>query len=491
MAAASSEDGASGTASPRAGATKARRGRIFASYEAANRFLDDRVNVERLRAHRVKQETFKLDRMRAMLSAIGDPQATLRCVHVAGSKGKGSVCEMVASCLRSCGYTVGLYTSPHLVDVRERIRVETEASDDDDRITEDAFVRVISRARDAVNAVKAKHGEATYFEILTLAALLHFAEQAVDVAVIEVGLGGRLDSTNIVTPDVCAITHIQMEHRAILGETLEKIAFEKAGIMKPAVPVISVPQEEGVIEVFRQRAAEVGSELFVLGQEIDYSTRFEAAHQMKPHVRVCVTTDKSNFEHLPSPLPGEHQAANCGLALAIIDRLRRVGFECPDVPVAEGLSRTPRRGRMEQVWDEPRVIIDGCHTKESVSGLVAALGASERFDSLVVIFGCSADKDVGPMLDEIGRGADKIIFTKASDNPRAMEPGELLSMFNERSEKMAQCEPNVKEAINAAARAVGRPRVGGADLIVVAGSFHLAGEAKALFEAKKRVTAGV
>lgn len=458
---------------------KRRRGRAFASYEAALAFLNETVNVERIRAHRVDPATFKLDRMRAMLEVEGNPHASLRCVHVAGSKGKGSVCEMVASCMRACGYAVGLYTSPHLVDVRERVRVSGEA------ISEGAFVAAMSRARDAAKAVAGAHGDATYFELMTMAAFIHFAEQAVDLAVIEVGLGGRLDSTNVITPVAVGLTAIQLEHTAILGDTLAKIAAEKAGIMKPGVPAVSVPQAPEVLEVFRAKAAEVGCDLAVLGQEIDFSVRFESAHQMGPHARVCVTTDVSLYEHLPAPLPGEHQAQNCGLALAILDRLRRSGMEAPERPVAEGLAKTPRRGRMEMVWPEPRIMIDGAHTHESIRGLIQALGATQKFDSLVVIFGCSADKNIPAMLDEVGRGADKIIFTRASNNPRAADPADLLRRFEEKHEKMAQLEPTVKDAINAAYRAVGR-----GDLIVVTGSFHLAGEAKGLLEAKKRGVQG-
>ncbi|MEM7623966.1 MAG: cyanophycin synthetase, partial [Planctomycetota bacterium] len=171
---------------------------------------------------------------------------------------------------------------------------------------------------------------------------------------------------------------------------------------------------------------------------------------------------------------------NCGVALAILDRLRAAGFECDERSVAIGLATTQRRGRAEQVWDEPRVVIDGAHTHESVRALVNALGATEKFDSLVAIFGCAADKNVEAMLDEVSRGADKVIFTAAQSNPRAMEPGELASMFEARNEKMSQIEPDVRTAINAAARAVGRD-----DIILVTGSFYLAGEAKALFDSKR------
>lgn len=462
---------ASGVIEP---APKKRRFRPFSSYSAALKFLDDRVNFERVRPQRVDREGFTLDRMHALLAALGDPQESLSVVHVAGSKGKGSTCEMVASCMRACGSTVGLYTSPHLTDVRERARINGEPID------ETGFIRCLSRCRDAAKEIAGEHGEPTYFELTTAMALVHFAEQAVDLAVLEVGLGGRLDSTNVVRPVVCGISEIQLEHTAILGDTLEEIAAEKAGIMKPGVPVVTVPQTKEVLTKFRAIAGEVGAELLVLGKDIDYSSRFEASHGMGPHARVCVSSDRSAYEHLPVPLMGEHQAPNCGLALAIVDQLRGKGFNAPEREVALGLAATPRHGRMEMVWDEPPIMIDGAHTGESVRALVRGIGAHLRCDSMVVIFGCAADKNIDEMLEEIGRGADKIIFTKSSTNPRAMNPAELRKRFEALTGKMAQVEPTAKDAINVAARAVGRD-----DLILVTGSFWLAGEARALLEAKK------
>ena len=177
--------------------------------------------------------------------------------------------------------------------------------------------------------------------------------------------------------------------------------------------------------------------------------------------------NRSNHEHLPVPLPGQHQAFNCGLALAILDKLRDRGFDTGERPVAVGLAKTPRMGRLEEVWQTPRILIDGAHTTDSIHALIKAIGAHIRYDSMVVIFGCAADKDVDGMIDKIGLGADKIIFTKSASNPRAADPNDLKTLFVERHGKMAQVEPTLKEAINVAARAVGR-----GDLILVTGSFY-------------------
>lgn len=447
----------------------------FVNHEAALAFLNSRTNFERVRQDRIDADEFKLDRMHALMAELGDPHKSLKVVHVAGSKGKGSTCEMVASCLGASGYTTGLFTSPHLVDVRERIRIGG------DMVLREIFDEALARVRDAARSIEKKLGPATYFEILTAVGLLIFAEQAVDIAVVEVGLGGRLDCTNVVHPTVVGLTEIQLEHTQILGDTLEKIAAEKAGIMKPGVVAISVPQTDGVLEVFRAKAAQTGADLRVLAQDIVYSCRFEAAFGKGPHPKVCVGEEGKGFEHLSVPFLGEHQAANCGLALAILCELRHHGFELPERSVAAGLQQTPRRGRLEEIHAPPRVIVDGAHTPESVRAALRAAGAHLKYDSMVVVFGCATDKQIDGMLDELVRGADKVVFTRSTLNPRSMDPGELARRFAEREDApMALVEPDPRSAINAAARAVGKH-----DVVLVIGSFYLAGEVKGMFEAKR------
>lgn len=448
---------------------------VCVDYDAALAYLNDRTNFERVRQDRVAADAFKLDRMRAVAAAMGNPQDTLNIVHIAGSKGKGSTCEMVASCLQACGYTTGLFTSPHMIDVRERIRVGGEP------VSTGVFAAAMERVRDAEASLPPDMGRCTWFEVITAAALLIFAEMAVDVAVLEVGLGGRLDCTNIVSPAVVGLTTIQLEHTQILGDTVGLIAAEKAGIMKPGAVVISVPQDEATLEVFRRVASDTGAILKLLGEDVLYSCRFESAHGRGPHPRVCVGEEGKGFEHLSVPLLGEHQAPNCGLALAILCELRGRGYKLPERSVAAGLERTPRRGRLEIIHAPPRIIVDGAHTPDSVRATLRATGAHLKYDSMVVIFGCSSDKDVDGMLRELSRGADKVIFTRSSLNPRAMDPHELAARFAELDESlMVQVEPTVKDAVNAAGRAV-QPQ----DAILIMGSFYLAGEAKGLFEQKR------
>lgn len=451
-------------------AVPARGPSLFASYEDALAYLAERVNVERVAPASVDPHVFKLDRMFALMKELGDPQKSFASVHVAGSKGKGSVCEMTASCLEGCGLTTAIYTSPHLVDVRERFRIGKEM------ISREDFRLAAEKVASAAAKVRGEWGEATYFEVTTAMAFVYFADQAVDIAVVEVGLGGRLDSTNVLTPLVSAITAIQLEHTDLLGKTLAEIAREKAGIIKPGVPCVTIAQQDPSIEaVFREVAAEKGSALKIVGRDIEFSSRMEFSPELGQHTRVCVGTERSSFEHLPVPLKGEHQAANCGLVLAILEELRLQGFKLGEREVAAGLAQTHAPGRMELVHASPRIFIDGAHNPESIGCLIKALGAHVRYDSLVVIFGCAKDKDVKGMLARMATGADKVIFTKASGNARAAEPKDLQRKFAEVSGNASQVAPSVREAINLASRAVTR-----GDIICVTGSFYIAGEAKKL-----------
>ncbi len=465
--------------SPEAGGPKPKRpgGSAFANLQEANEFLRSRLNVEAMNPAKLDvPATFRLDRMSALLERLGNPQGLIKTVHIAGSKGKGSVCEMLSSCLEACGYTVGVYTSPHLVDVSERIRISQV------RITESEFTSLLSRAAGASEDLPKTVGEATSFELFTAVALLHFAEQAVDVAIIETGMGGRFDATNVIQPEVVALTAVQLEHTALLGKTLTEIASHKAGIIKAGAPAVSVPQHPEVVKVFRDEAAALGTTVEFLGEEIDFSYRMESSTELGPHSRVVVTSTRSSFEHLPAPFKGEHQAINCGLALAVLDKLRQRGFETPEQRVALGLARTPSHGRLEMIHPRPRIMIDGAHTPASVQALMKAVGAQIRYDSMVCVFGCAADKDVPGMLQSLATGADKIIFTRASDNARSMDPRDLQRKFAEVSGKMTQTAPCVKDALNTAARAVS-PRD---DLILVTGSFAVAGEAKRLMHQRAR-----
>ncbi len=433
------------------------------SLAVAMRYLNERPDFERMRTMKYGEHTFKLDRMRKLLTALGNPQQQVKTVHVTGTNGKGSTVAMIASMLRNCGYAVGVYTSPHLVDVRERVQIDGQP------ISKSDFVETVQEVAQAA----AKLGEEpTFFEIMTAVGFLHFAEQAVDVAVIEVGLGGRLDSTNVITPLVSVVTAIDLDHTRLLGGTKAAIAREKAGIFKKGVPALFFEQEPEVDNVMREAAAAVGADLRVVNKDIEFSSRFCVTPDLGPHTRVCMYTRTSRLEHLPVPLPGEHQAGNCGLALAAVDILKGYGFELPEDKLTAGLAATKVPGRMDLVSDRPRILADGAHNPAAMNALMRCVGAHVPYDSMVCVFGCCADKDIGEMLDKVNLGADKVIFTRASATPRAAAPDDLQKLFQERSGKMSQIARTVPEAIEMAIRAVSRE-----DLICVTGSFYVVGEA--------------
>lgn len=463
-----------------------KKGPVLGTYAAALKWLHDRTDVERISPSRLAHDTFKLDRMHALMGLLDNPHRAFRSVHIAGTKGKGSTCMMTATCLEACGYTVGLYTSPHLIDLRERIQLNRKM------ISQAEFTRVAQRVADAAANLDDAQDDApdhepgtppaepTFFELVTAIAFVYFAEQAVDAAVVEVGLGGRLDSTNVLTPEVTAITSISLDHTQILGDTVEKIAREKAGIFKPGVPALVTQAKPPVLQVFREVAGETGAPLQVVGIDVDFSLRYENNPKEGTLIRVNLSTERNTFEHLVVPLRGEHQAGNCGLALAILDKLSERGFKTPANKVTRGLSMVKMPGRMELAWDSPRVLLDGAHNTDSLKCVIKAIGAHIPYDSMVVIFGCASDKDIDGMLKELGLGADKVIFTKVAGNQRARDERELARRFTEITGKMSQTAPDFATALGLAARAVGRE-----DLICVTGSLHLVGEAKKYLDAKR------
>jgi dihydrofolate synthase/folylpolyglutamate synthase len=449
-----------------------------ATFDQALSLLLARADLEKARVDEKLKHEYKLDRMRALLAAMGNPQESIRCVHIAGTKGKGSTCEMVATCLEACGYTVGLYTSPHLVSIRERLRLNGRP------ISEADFVSITASVISAAQDVERAHGPCTFFELTTAMGFQFFAEQAVDCAVIEVGLGGLLDCTNVITPEVAAISTIGFDHMQILGDTLELIAEQKAGIFKPGVPALVIDQTPSVVQVFRDVAQRVGAPLTVVGQDIEFAHRMEFPAGQTPILRLNLTTPRHEYEHVAVPLAGEHQALNCALALAIIDKLCERGFHCPVENVLAGLARVKLPGRFEIINSSPRVLLDGAHNPESMRALMKTIGTYLQYDALLVIFGCAADKDVKPMLQALSMAADKVIFTAAEGNARAARPQDLAKMYYEVSDgKAAQVSKNLTDALN-----IARPSVNRSDLVCITGSFYLVGEAKKLMAAKAQAS---
>lgn len=434
------------------------------TYKGALSYVDSLTNFERTRPPQYNRQNFSLARMNRLLSAMGNPHKTFKTAHVAGTKGKGSTCTMLAEMLQACGMQVGLYTSPHLLDIRERIAVNGQP------ISEADFTKAVAAVIAALP--KAKLSEPTFFEVLTAAAFHHFAAVGLDIAVIETGLGGRLDCTNVITPEVVGITSISYDHMAQLGTSLEQIAAEKAGVFKKNVPAVAAPQRPNVREVLLRAAEEAATPLRFSDEGVDFSYRFEFSRSIGRHARICLTTPTSRFEHLHVPLLGEHQAINCGLALNMLDVLKQRGLAVDDQLAMTGLTRVKLRGRMQIISENPRILVDGAHNAASIDALMRAIGQNIPCDSMVVIFGCQKDKDISGMIRRIQLGADKIIFT-STGHPRSADPAELAAEYFDRSAgKMAQVAKRLDDAMRIATSAITRD-----DLVCITGSFYLVAEA--------------
>ena len=459
---------------PRVARVRAKR--PLKSYKQAISYLFEKTDYEKQRHLRYNATTFNLDRMEKLLSLLGKPHKKIHTVHIAGTKGKGSTATMLARMLEANGYTVGLYTSPHVVSLHERITVDSKM------ISESQMLGLLNRVYAPVEKIS-KTDPPTFFEIMTAMAFMHFVDRKVDIAVIETGLGGRLDSTNVIHPEVVGITSLSIDHQHQLGDTIESIAMEKAGVFKRGVPIVTVQQEPAAMLVLKARAIAVKAPLNVTGGDnIDFSHRFETSREHGPHTRICLTTPTSKFEHLQVPLHGKHQAINCGLALAILDKLKSSGYRIDDEKAIRGLESVSLTGRMEMICDDPRVMIDAAHNAASIQALIRAIGQNIPYDSMVVIFGCNNDKDIDGMLHQLQYGADKVIFTR-SNSAKAASAQDLADRYTRLCGKMCQTAVGLGEALRLAKSAVTKE-----DLICITGSFYLIGQAKTRFQPNLKTT---
>jgi len=441
----------------------------FRAYDQAIEYLFGKTDYEKQRNLRYNVTTFNLERMEKLLRLVGNPHKKISAVHIAGTKGKGSTATMLAKMLEANDYNVGLYTSPHVLHLHERIMVNSKM------INESQMLGLLNRIHSPVEKVS-KADPLTFFEIMTTLAFMHFADRRVDIAVVETGLGGRLDSTNVIQPKVIGITSLSIDHQRQLGGTLDSIAREKAGVFKRGVPIITVEQDPDAMRVLKSEALAASAPLHVTGRDIDFSHRFENSREHGPHTRICLSTPTSRFEHLRVPLHGIHQAINCGLALAMLDKLKEGGYKIDLEKARRGLENISLAGRMEMICEDPRIMIDAAHNAASIKVLIQAIGQNIPYDSMVVIFGCNNDKDIEGMLKALQYGADKVIFTR-SNSPKAVYPDDLAEMYTEICGKMCQAALTLDQALQLAKNAVGKE-----DLICITGSFYLIGQAKARFQ---------
>jgi dihydrofolate synthase/folylpolyglutamate synthase len=437
------------------------------AYNLALDYLYSYVDYSLKHASELAKANFNLDRMRALMGELGDPHARYPILHVAGTKGKGSVCALAASGLQAAGYRVGLYTSPHLIDYCERIRVDGQP------ISHPELVDLVELAKPAV----ARIPELTTFEITTALGLRHFADKQVDVAVIEVGLGGRLDATNVVLPQVSVITSLSYDHMAVLGDTLDKIAAEKAGIIKPSVPVISAPQKEEALEVLKRIAGERNAPFSLVGREITFrplqhSLDGQSLRVVGPHDALTVKI----------PLLGAHQVQNAATALAALWKMRDQGLEIPDMALQAGFSAVKWPARFQVVRREPPVILDSAHNQDSFARLRQALDDYFPRRPVYLVFGASEDKNISGMFEEIRPKVNRVFITRA-DHPRAL-PTDQIVEFAER----AGLPHTVLSPVEAAFAAALEASTKDGSIVVSAGSMFVTAEAMAFWQ--KRQTPG-
>lgn len=420
------------------------------------------------RLHQAGVSSFSLSRMEELLRAFGKPDDKLKFAHVAGSKGKGSTCVFLAEILRAAGYRTGLYTSPHLYSQRERLRIlEPQAKPGlfEGCIPPDEFADRVRFYKDDIQALRAQGQDVTYYEVMTALAVSWFAMKKCDVVVLETGLGGRLDATNIFETSVCGITPIGLEHTAILGDTLGKIALEKAGIIKAPYQRVSLaPQEAEAMVVFQEQCARFGIIPTVIGKEMPVRVLSRGIDGVR-----FVVEGRREYGELVTALPGHHQALNAALGIALAEDLEPYGFLIEKDHVQTGIAAARWPCRFEILG---RVIIDAAHTVESAEACARTFQDVFSGKKAILVFGTSLDKNAAGMARALLPVVSGVVGTKAS-HPRAGELtlAQLSSFF---SGIPAELATGVEQALTKADGLAGPD-----GLVLVAGSIFLAAEARA------------
>jgi dihydrofolate synthase/folylpolyglutamate synthase len=402
---------------------------IDRNYQHALDYIYSFVDYSQTRSLTYSPEKFNLEKMTILLERLDKPHLKYPVVHVAGTKGKGSVSVLITSALQAAGYRTGFYSSPHLQDFCERIQVNGEV------ISHSELVKLLEELKPYIAEVKTP----TTFEITTALAFLYFARYPVDIAVIEVGLGGRLDSTNLVLPEVSVITSISYDHMAILGNTLTAIAGEKAGIIKPGRPVVSAPQKEEAMRVIEDVARTQGSPLWVAGRDIKYAPKTHSLDGQS--FWIWMNEDQPGVDEylrsagvvgiepirLPLALLGRHQVDNAATAYTALQLLNQRGFSIDNHAVEKGFSWVTWPGRFEILARQPFLVIDSAHNRDSALKLWQAMEDYFPDRQVVLIFGASEDKDIQGMLTELLPCVQKVVMTQ-SMHPRALNAVKLQDM---------------------------------------------------------------
>jgi len=431
------------------------------TYQQALAYLDSLINYEK-RTNFDYKKSLKLERITAFSRRFGEPHRGIKAIHISGTKGKGSASSFINSILMEAGYKVGLYTSPHLFSFRERIRINGEP------IREEDVARLMDEIKPHAEIMEKEDNKPTYFELCTMMAFLYFKRENTDFVVLEVGMGGRLDSTNIVEPLISVITPIGYDHVQHLGHTLKDIASEKCGIIKKDSIVISSPQHAEAMDVIREISSERNSKLYIVGKDIF----FEALSSDLEGQSFRLLTRYGEYPYLKIQLLGDFQLENAAAAVAAVEELRSRDIFIRNDAIRDGLAKARWPGRLEIMSKKPFIVVDGAQDVNSVLRLKQAVKNIFRYKRLFLIFGAMQDKDVDGMCRELNGLADCVVATKSKSERAA--PPEIIkeTMLNYNKEVNIITTASVVEAINEC-----KEKAGEGDLILVTGSLYVVAEA--------------
>ncbi|MFC1485412.1 bifunctional folylpolyglutamate synthase/dihydrofolate synthase [Candidatus Latescibacterota bacterium] len=418
-------------------------------YHEAIEFLYGFIDYEQTVGWKYDGTNFSMDRVRGFFHALGDPHQKGSFIHVTGTNGKGSTAAMIASALTAAGYRTGLYTSPHLISFRERIRVDSAL------ITPEEVIAGVDRIR----PIAGRFPGLTFFEVWTGLAFDHFIRKRTDVTVVEVGMGGRIDTTNVILPEVAVFTSISIDHRRTLGNTIRKITSQKAGIIKPGVPVVTAPQYPDAISIIEDTAHDRGAPVVLVGRDVTYRWHDK-----------CIDYRGTGwqFEHITVPLPGAFQAENAAVAIASLEQLASRDYTLSPAAVKRGIETVHWPGRLQTVRTVPRVIVDGACNVDAmreVRDYLLSLGPKKN---AVAVFGICRDKDIDRVIQVLGKAVSRFVFTR-TDNPRAVDAADLAKRASAKIPVTVQ--PNSAAALEEAIALAGSDGV-----VIVTGSLYLVGE---------------
>ena len=437
-------------------------------YKAALAYIEAFIDYERSPDFSRQARFYNLNRITLLLELLGNPHDKLQVIHIAGSKGKGSTAALVASVLTHAGYKTGLFTSPHLITPRERCRIDGEL------ISKTDIAFYIEKLKPAIETVSASEfGRVSFFEIYTALAFSYFADKATDFAVIEVGLGGRLDATNVVTPVTTVITPIGLEHTAILGETYTEIAKEKAEIIKQECPLALAPQRPDARAVF-EKVANARNVQIVEAKENTYTSAphlVEDTDGVPIAQQFSVEMDSESYPLLTMPLLGYHQFVNATTAVTTIECLKQSGYSIPKACVYAGFENVQWQGRIQRVMSAPLVVLDGAHSPASMEALCCTFRHSFRYDQVTFIVSLMKDKNLTAIGNIVSKISDSVIVTQVPNNPRVTPAKEIQDAWMGICKNITACSTPEKAITKALSDA------SSTDLICITGSLYLVGQA--------------